>query len=445
MLCGQQPHSRLVWLRAACCHRYCRARLNLKLAPNGDWAKFEMVELIAAGLWASSVVWLLARAVRQHGAYLDVEPERISRIAPRVAVVVPARDEGDTIGDCVAGLAAQDYPPEQLAIFVVDDNSSDGTAAVVRGLARRLPVRLVKAGVRPRAWAGKPWACNVGAAAAASTDAEWLCFVDADVVPRSTLIASAVAVASRRGLDMLSLAPAQRITGVGQALIMPVAFLLLAVTQDLRQINDPATPAAAANGQFILIRRSVYERVGGHAAIAGEIADDKALAERIKRAGFRLALCGGERLCECRMYRSFTGCWHGLTRNVAYVLSSSEVALLAATAGILAAAAAPLLPWWTFHAAEAARGWHWIAFGGAVAASSALVITHVRAARYFHVSGLYGLGFPLGYLIGSAILVHSVYRWHIGRFEWKGRAYGPRTVEKTRAAAYPRVNRPRRR
>ncbi len=404
-----------------------------------------MVELVAAMLWAASVAWLLARAVRQYGIYVNIEPEAASPCAPRVAVVVPARNEGDTIGDCVAGLAAQDYPPERLAVFVVDDNSSDETAAVVDGLARRLPVRLIKAGARPLSWAGKPWACSIGAAAAASANAEWLCFVDADVVPQATLIASAVAVASRRGLDMLSLAPAQRIAGVAQALVMPVAFLMLAVTQDLRQINDSAASTAAANGQFILIRRSVYDRVGGHAAIAGELADDKALAQRIKRTGCRMALYGGERLCECRMYRSFRGWWHGLARNVAYVLNDSESALLAATFGVLAAGAAPLLPWWTFRAAEAAPGWHWIAFGAAFAASSALVVTHVRAARYFRVSGLYGLGFPVGYLIGAAILVHSVYRRCMGRIEWKGRAYVRRQAEGARAAAYSNVDGPHRR
>lgn len=404
-----------------------------------------MIEVVAAALWASSVAWLLARAVRQYGVYFNVEPEPALPNAPRVAVVVPARNEGDIIGDCVAGLAAQDYPPERLTIFVVDDDSLDETAVVVGKLARRMPVRLVKAGLRPRSWAGKPWACSIGAAAAISTGAEWLCFVDADVVPKSTLIASAVAVANRRHLDMLSLAPAQRIAGVGQALVMPVAFLLLAVTQDLRRINDPAMSAAIANGQFILIRRSVYDDVGGHAAIAGEIADDKALAQRVKGAGFRLALYGGERLCECRMYRSFATWWHGLARNGADVLSDGESALLAAVFGVLAAGAAPGLPWWTLHIAEAAHGWHWIVFGVAIAASIAMAITHVRAARYFHISGIYGLGFPIGYLVGAVILVHGIYRRRMGWVEWKGRAYVCRAAERARTAAYSSVDGPHRR
>lgn len=394
-----------------------------------------MVEAVAAVLWAVGVAWLLARAVRQHRAYINVAPEPAPRRAPLVAVIVPARNERDTIGDCVAGLAAQAYPPDRLAVFVVDDNSADGTAAVVDRLARRLPLRLVTAGTRPRGWTGKPWACSIGAAAASATGAEWLCFIDADVIPHAALIASAVATARRQGLDMLSLAPAQCIAGPVQALVMPLAFLLLAVTQDLRRINDPATPVAAANGQFILIRRAVYDDLGGHTAIAGEIADDKALAARTKRAGFRLALYGGERLCECRMYRSFGAWWHGLARNATDVLNDGKSALLAAAVGVLAAGAVPLVPLWTLRFAETADGWSWLAFAVALAASVALLVTHVRAARYFRVSGLYGVGFPAGYLLGAAILVYGAYRRNTGHVDWKGRAYARGTAGKARAVA----------
>ncbi len=397
----------------------------------------------AAVLWAGSVAWALTRAVGQYRAYRNIEPQPLPRQPPRVAVVVPARNERDTIRDCVAGLTSQHYPADRLAIYIVDDNSSDGTAAIVRDLARRLPIQPIAAGPRPRGWAGKPWACRVGAAAAAG-GAEWLCFIDADVTPRPALIASAVATAERCGLDMLSLAPAQRISGVTQAMVMPVAFLLLALSQDLRRVNDPASPQAAANGQFLLIRRVVYDRLGGHAAVAGAIADDKALACRVKRAGFRLALLGGERLCECRMYRSFAGWWHGLARNVSHVLDHSGKALAAAGIATAAAFAAPLVPWWLSRLAAAGSVWDQAAFGLALAASAALLVTHIRAARYFAVSPIYGACFPIGYLLGAAILVHSVYRRRSGRLDWKGRTYVGAMVAGPGAAVYSGVDGPHR-
>lgn len=400
-----------------------------------------MIESTAAMLWAGGVVWLLVRAVQQYRAYVNLEPVPRPLHAPHVAVVVPARNERDTIADCINGLVGQDYSSDRLTVFIVDDHSSDGTAAIVRDLARHTSVRLIAAGSLPVGWTGKSWACWVGATAAAATDAEWLCFIDADVKPYPALIASAVAAARSRGLEMLSLAPAQRLTGAAQAFVVPAAFLMLAVTQDLRRINDSAAPDATANGQFILIRRPIYERLGGHAAHADEIAEDKALARRVKAAGLPLALYGGERLCECRMYRSSGAWWYGLARNAADVLDGTT-ALEVAAVGAAAAFAAPLLPIWLFVAAEGAQGWRWFAFIVALAASATLLVTHVRMARYFHVSALYGFCFPAGYLLGAAILVHSAYLRASGKLDWKGRTYIRGMPPDTRATAYSSADRP---
>jgi hypothetical protein len=115
---------------------------------------------------------------------------------------------------------------------------------------------------------------------------------------------------------------------------------------------------------------------------------------------------------------------------------------MVALVGVVAAVAAPLLPIWTFHVAERTQDWHWISFVLAMGASTALLITHVRTARYFHLSALYGLCFPVGYLLGAAILVHSAYRRFSGKLNWKGRTYIRRQPNDARAKAYSGVDGP---
>lgn len=383
-----------------------------------------MIRLLAALAWAGTIIWLLARAVRQHRAYESVEPSPPPQDGPHIAVIVPARDEAPRIARCLGGLLAQDYPPDRLSLVVVDDHSRDGTAAIVRRFARDDPrVRPIEAEPLPEGWAGKPWACWLGVRAAGA--AQWLCFIDADVAPQAALLSSALAEARRRGLDMLSLSPFQELGTPGERLLLPAGFLFLAVAEDVRLVNDPAAPEASANGQFILIRRATYEALGGHAAVAGEVSEDSALARLAKRNGCRYAFLGGERLLACRMYCDFAALWTGLARNTTDAVGGVRVAVAAAFGGAGFALAAPLLPLWTARAvaANGAGAVDWTAFGAALAGSLVLLGTHLAAARHFRIPLVYGLIFPLGYLLGAALLIDSARRRRSGRVAWKGRVY----------------------
>ena len=216
-----------------------------------------------------------------------------------VTVVVPARDEEEQIGGCLAALLDQRGVPS-LRVVVVDDDSTDGTAAAVRAVTDPR-VRLIRAAPPPAGWLGKPHACASGAASVEEDDG-LLVFVDADVRLFPDAIAGAVAVLERHGLDLVSPWPRPVAHGAAERLVQPLAPWLWATTLPLRVAERSRRPSlAAANGQFLVVGRRAYERAGGHAAVRGEVLEDIALLRAVKRAGGRGVPIDGSRLAVCRM------------------------------------------------------------------------------------------------------------------------------------------------
>src|SRR5581483_9446052 len=129
------------------------------------------------------------------------------------------------------------------------------------------------------------------------------------------LLRAAVGEALRRRVDLLSLEPRQELVTLWERLVIPAGLFVLAFLRDFRSLNDPASPQAAANGQFILIRRAVYDRIGGHAAVRDAICEDRALAQAAKDAGCSVALLGAATLARTRMYRNLPALWEGLRKN----------------------------------------------------------------------------------------------------------------------------------
>jgi len=230
--------------------------------------------------------------------------------APKVSVVVPAKDEEANIGQCLATLLAQDYP--DFEIIVVDDRSRDGTAdAVRRAAAADARVRLVQVQALPDGWFGKTHAMHVGAAQAAG---QWLLFVDADCRQATGSLRAAMSYTLARGGDMLSLWPLLEMHSFAENLLQPLLGSILGLYFRPQWVNDPRRRAAFANGQFILIRRNAYEAVGGHAAVRSALVEDIALARAVKGAGHRLLNAMGFDLFRTRMYDRFSGIWRGWTR-----------------------------------------------------------------------------------------------------------------------------------
>jgi chlorobactene glucosyltransferase len=388
------------------------------------------VEFILSLGWLIVVALLIRRALRQRALLRSLDPVSAPPEAPRVKVVVPARDEAANIARCLEGLIQQSYPA--FEVCVVDDGSSDATPQIVAAFADRdQRLRLLSAPSLPQGWIGKCHACWIGAHADGESD--WLCFIDADVFAGPMLLASAIDTTVRDNLDLLSLAPRHELKSFAERLVLPCGLYLLAFTQDLGRIHESGDPEVNATGQFILIRTEVYEALGGHAAVRDAICEDVALARVAKHSGRRTALHGGERLLTTRMYSGWRTLWEGIARNLVQMLGGPARSMVMVSVGLMLAWAAVFLP--MADAIRCDRGVS-IACAGlmlALPASAAAFGLHVAGTGYFHIPFWYGALFPLGYTVGACMAIDSVRRHLTGRVTWKGRTYDERARSREQA------------
>src|SRR6266851_4486782 len=172
-----------------------------------------------------------------------------------VSIIVPARNEEACLAACLESLVAQTGIAHE--IIVVDDDSTDRTAEIARSFPG---VELIPAGSLPDNWTGKNNAMSAGAKAA-HPKTKWLLFTDADTVHQSGSLARAVAEAEQHGAALLSYSPAQEVDGFWEKAVMPVIFAELATTYPPQAVNDPASPIAAANGQYLIFSRYAPDAV----------------------------------------------------------------------------------------------------------------------------------------------------------------------------------------
>ena len=236
---------------------------------------------------------------------------------PLVSIIVPARNEERNIRRCVTSLLEQDYP--NFEVIVVDDGSTDATPRILEEIARDHPRgnRLFVLRLRdslPQGWAGKPHAINSGTKEA---HGDWLLFTDADTWHAPDALNYAVHKAIDEQVDLLSLGSRQELPGFWERVMMPMAYLGIMMQYPPRQVNEPSSPVALANGQFILIRRAVYDALGGYARLElrDTLLDDRDLARVVKHQGYRLRMFDGRDLVHVRMYRNLRETWRGWRKN----------------------------------------------------------------------------------------------------------------------------------
>jgi hypothetical protein len=324
-----------------------------------------------------------------------------------VAVLLPLRDEEHRVEPCLRSLLAQ-RGVSDLAVLVLDDGSTDGTAALVGEVAGER-VTLLTGGPPPDGWLGKPYACHQLAGA---TTADVLVFVDADVVLAPDAVAAAVALLD--GFDLLTPYPRIVATGLGQRLAQPLlqwswlAFLPLRAME-----RSPRPSLAAAGGQFLLVRRTGYERAGGHAAVRDRVLEDVALARAVKRAGGRIALADASALAECRMYGSWGELVDGYTKSLWASFGSRSGA--AAVVGLLGAL-------YVVPALAAVVGWAaspWVGLAGVVGYLLGVGGRVVAAGATGGRAWPDALGHPVSVVLFGWLVVRSYRRRR--RVTWKGR------------------------
>jgi len=241
-------------------------------------------------------------------------PRRDSKIPgkpPLVSVLVPARDEEANIGACLDSLQVQDYP--NYEILVLDDNSTDGTAAIVRRAAARDDrVRLIEGGVLPSGWAGKPNACyQLGKEA----KGDWLLFVDADTTHAPHMLRSVLAEAIRLNTSLLSGFPRQTSDSLPQKVAIPIIYFIIMSWLPMWCIHclRKSIPSLAI-GQFLLFSREAYWRIGGHKAVKSRILEDVWLGIETARHGGRHVAIDLSSVVSCNMYRDFPSMWEGFIK-----------------------------------------------------------------------------------------------------------------------------------
>ena len=329
-------------------------------------------------------------------------------INPDVSVIVPARNEEACLAECLRSLIGQHGPAYE--VIVVDDHSTDATRAIAEGF----PVRVIAADALPSGWSGK---CNAAWTGARSAKGKWLLFTDADTQHTRESIACGLQEAIASGAALLSYSPKQDVQDFWEHALMPVIFAELAATYRPADVCDPGLPAAAANGQYLLIRRDAYEAIGGHAAVATAILEDVALAKRAKQAGHRLQFRWSD-VVSTRMYRSFPLMWEGWTKNLALLFPHPRRLALSRLAEFLAIAGCALVAMWKASIGEIP--------GAALAAVLALLfgISFVIRIRRAHFDWLSNAMAIFGLPLFAMLLLNSSISHNRGNVNWKGRQYG---------------------
>ncbi len=335
---------------------------------------------------------------------------------PVVSTIVPARDEEENIARCIESLANQGPIGE---IIVVNDQSTDRTAQILAGLAARDDrVRVIDSYDLPEGWVGKNYALSLGAAEA---HGEWLLFTDADAIHLPDSTARALELAEQSEAALVSFSPEQETHIWWERAMIPFIFSRLSDKFRYSKINDPNSPAAAANGQYLMIRRDAYDAIGGHRAIAGEVLEDVEIAKRVKAAGFQIYFAPGAGIARVRMYSTFGAMWQGWVKNL--------YPLMAGSPGRVAWELATVFPWIPL-ALVMLVPLHWVfpLAGLALLAGRHAAYGGVLRANHFPMSGI--KYYVPAVCLYCAALTASAWRYSRGRVTWKGREYRVGMVSK---------------
>ena len=326
-----------------------------------------------------------------------------------VTAIVPARNEEAVIAACIESLARQ---LEIAQILVVNDESSDATADVVRACMKEIPnLRLIETNNLPDGWVGKNHALWVGVQQARGP---WLLFTDADAQHAPNSVARALQIAHEQQAALVSFSPEQISRNWYEKALIPFIYLRLAKKFSYDRVNDPASPIAAANGQFLMIRRDVYDAIDGHRGVAGEVLEDVAIALRVKRVGHRIWFGSGNGLVRTRMYTSFRAMWEGWKKNL--------YRLMGGTPWTVVREIESTLPWIAFLLILLGLKFPFLIFLGVLFLIMRQIIYGLDLARnHYPFSFIFYYG-PAAFLYAGVLW--ASYRSHVkGKIAWKGREY----------------------
>jgi hopene-associated glycosyltransferase HpnB len=371
------------------------------------------MSLISIVSLLSLLLWVYL--VFAHGRFWASAPELLPSTAPAVPeefpdvdIVVPARDEAQTIGRAIASLVSQDYAGK-FRIILVDDDSSDATAECA---GRAANLKVIRGQPKPGAWSGKMWALNQGVA---ESRAAVLLFTDADIVHDPRHLSALVARLQGPRVDLVSEMVRLNCLSLAERALVPAFVYFFQMLYPFALVNDPRSRVAAAAGGTVLIRREALQRIGGIEALRNALIDDVALAQAVKGCG-AIYLGHSGLAASVRPYPHFIDIWRMIART-AFTQLRYSAALLALT--LLGLTLVWLVPVWT-----AAFGHRWERAYG-VAAFALAAITYMPTLRRYGRSRFWSLVLPLIALFYMAATFGSALDyWRGAGASWKNRAYG---------------------
>ncbi len=342
--------------------------------------------------------------------------------ASLVSVIIPARNEARNIEGCARSILAGSW--KNIEVIVVDDHSSDGTGEIARRVAQSdSRVQVIDNPELPEGWFGKQWACQNGQLAAKGP---LLLFTDADTRHGPELIARSMRAMIARNAGLLTVAGSQTMGSFWERVIQPHIFgLILARFGNMERINQSTNPYdKIANGQFMLMRRDIYDRAGGHEAVRTHVAEDLRLAQEWTRLGYSVQFVEGFDFMSTRMYEGLGEIWRGWGKNI--WAAGRDTLNAGPVVTTLARIASPLVPLWEIVppvmivlafagvVSPAAGAWGAIAY---TCTTLFWIVLHVA----FRAPVLYALLNPLASVVLMGMFGRST--WRGGRVEWKGREY----------------------
>lgn len=330
-----------------------------------------------------------------------------------VSIVIPARNEQDNIGQCVnSALEQQDLG--KLQVVVLDDASTDKTPEILNSF-NSPSLKIIQGGDEPLdGWFGKPWALM---RAQKHANNKWLLFVDADVKLHPKAASRAVSYATAKKLDMLSGFGRLEAKTFWEKTLQPAIGGLIVSGNSLPEVNSPDSKKVIANGQFILISREAYDKLGGHAAVKDNVLDDVGMAKAAKNAGLKYHCVFMRTLFECRMYGSLGEIWRGWRKNLFAGLHYSWGVTIGVVSFLFVEM---LLPWFIlFLGIIGILDTEWLIWGIVLVVISQLVRFYLDIV--FKQPVLYGLTQPLAMALLSLLFLDSAWSTTTGKVSWKGR------------------------
>ncbi len=377
-------------------------------------------QLLLKILWVNCglVVAFMLKALWNSLGYRDVKPKPpADGSTTLVSLIIPARNEITNIKTCLDSLLNQEYP--NYEVIVVDGDSNDGTRELLDEYAAQYPIfHWYKEETLPEKWVGKSFACWQGAKL---SKGDWLFFIDADTVHDKYMISSVIDEIHNSNVDFFSLMTGQLMGSFWEFVILPCVFLWFGTRFPIRKVNNPRSKVARATGQFIAIRRDVYEVTGGHNGVKFHVVEDFAFSKFIKDAGYRIKIAGGRKIVKTRMYRNFSQIWEGFSKNIFFAAGTSWIGSLQAVIYIIIN---QIVPFFAPLLLLYAKTMTWQYVVPAFVPLALALIVRFQINFLLALPQYYIVTIPIGGLITILLHLNSAIRYLSGKgMIWKGRVY----------------------